>query len=118
MHRTHTAGELNASHIGQTVILAGWVANRRDHGGLIFIDLRDRYGITQTVYDPTENIEAHAIADTFRSEYVVKLVGKVRKRPEGQENERLSTGEIEVIISHAEVISKSEVPPFEINEHT
>ncbi len=118
MHRTHTAGELTAKNIGETVTLAGWVANRRDHGGLIFIDLRDRYGITQTVYDPTENAEAHKIADTFRSEYVVKLVGKVRRRPEGQENERLSTGEIEVIISHAEVISKSEVPPFEINEHT
>ncbi len=118
MHRTHTAGEIDATHIGQTVTLAGWVANRRDHGGLIFIDLRDRYGITQTVYDPTENQEAWKIADTFRSEYVVKLIGKVRKRPEGQENERLSTGEIEVIISYAETISKSEVPPFEINEHT
>lgn len=81
MHRTHTAGELDASHIGQTVTLSGWVANRRDHGGLIFIDLRDRYGITQTVYDPTENAEAHTIADTFRSEYVVKLTGIVRARP-------------------------------------
>ena len=118
MHRTHTAGELNASHIGQEVTLSWWVANRRDHGGLIFIDLRDRYGITQTVYDPTENSEAHAIADTFRSEFVVKLVGKVRRRPEGQENDKLTTGEIEVIISKAEVLSKSEVPPFEINEHT
>ncbi len=118
MHRTHTAGELTAKHIGETVTLSGWVANRRDHGWLIFIDLRDRYGITQTVYDPTENSEAHAIADTFRSEFVVKLTGKVRRRPEGQENEKLSTGEIEVIISKAEVLSKSEVPPFEINEHT
>ena len=118
MHRTHTAGELNAKHIGQEVTLSGWVANRRDHGGLIFIDLRDRYGITQTVYDPQENSEAHAVADTFRSEYVVKLTGKVRARPEGQTNEKLSTGEIEVIITHAEVLSKSEVPPFEITEYT
>jgi aspartyl-tRNA synthetase len=118
MHRTHTAGELNASHIGQTITLAGWVANRRDHGGLIFIDLRDRYGITQTVYDPQENAAAHAVADTFRSEYVVKLTGIVRARPEGQTNDKLSTGDIEVIITHAEIISKSEVPPFEINEHT
>jgi aspartyl-tRNA synthetase len=118
MHRTHTAGELTTKNIGETVTLSGWVANRRDHGGLIFIDLRDRYGITQTVYDPTENAEAHAIADTFRSEYVVKLTGKVRRRPEGQENDKLSTGEIEVIISKAEIHSKSEVPPFEINEHT
>lgn len=118
MHRTHTAGELTAKNIGETVILAGWVANRRDHGGLIFIDLRDRYGITQTVYDPQENAEAHSVADTFRSEYVVKLTGIVRARPEGQTNERLSTGEIEVIITHAEVISKSDVPPFEITEYT
>jgi aspartyl-tRNA synthetase len=118
MHRTHTAGELNAKHIGQEVTLSGWVANRRDHGGLIFIDLRDRYGITQTVYDPQENADAHAVADTFRSEYVVKLTGKVRARPEGQTNDKLSTGEIEVIITHAEILSKSEVPPFEITEYT
>jgi aspartyl-tRNA synthetase len=85
---------------------------------LIFIDIRDRYGITQTVYDPTENAEAHSIADTFRSEYVVKLTGTVRARPEGQENSKLSTGEIEVIITYAEILSKSEVPPFEISEHT
>jgi aspartyl-tRNA synthetase len=118
MHRTHTAGELNATHIGQEVTLSWWVANRRDHGWLIFIDLRDRYGITQTVYDPQENKDAHAVADTFRSEYVVKLTGKVRARPEWQENDKLPTGEIEVIISHAEVLSKSEVPPFEITEYT
>ncbi len=118
MHRTHTAGELNSFHIGQTVTLSGWVANRRDHGGLIFIDLRDRYGITQTVYDPQDNEAAWKVADTFRSEYVVKLTGTVRARPEGQTNAKLSTGEIEVIISLAEVISKSEVPPFEITEYT
>jgi aspartyl-tRNA synthetase len=118
MHRTHTAGELTASHIGQTVTLSGWVANRRDHGGLIFIDLRDRYGITQTVYDPQENSAAHEIADTFRSEYVVKLTGTVRARPEGQTNSKIATGDIEVIITQAEVLAKSEVPPFEINEHT
>ena len=81
MHRTHTAGELNASNIGQNVTLSGWVANRRDHGGLIFIDLRDRYGITQTVFDPSHNQDAWQIADTFRSEYVVKLTGVVRARP-------------------------------------
>jgi len=82
MYRSHTAGELNASHIGQTVTLAGWVANRREHGGLIFIDLRDRYGITQTVFDPSHDKNAWAIADTFRSEYVVKLTGTVRSRPQ------------------------------------
>lgn len=82
MYRTHTAGELNATNVDQTVTLAGWVANRRDHGGLIFIDIRDRYGITQTVFDPSVNEDAWKIADTFRSEYVVKLQGKVRTRPE------------------------------------
>ena len=94
MHRTHTAGELTAAHINQTVTLAGWVANRRDHGGVIFIDLRDRYGITQTVYDPTDNADAWKLADTFRSEYVVRVTGQVRLRPEGQTNPRLTTGEI------------------------
>jgi aspartate--tRNA ligase len=118
MHRTHTAGELNASNIGQNVTLSGWVANRRDHGGLIFIDLRDRYGITQTVFDPSHNQDAWQIADTFRSEYVVKLTGVVRARPEGQENKNISTGEIEVIIHEAKILSKSDVPPFEVSEHT
>ena len=118
MHRTHTAGELNASNIGQNVTLSGWVANRRDHGGLIFIDLRDRYGITQTVFDPSHNQDAWQIADTFRSEYVVKLTGVVRARPEGQENKNISTGDIEVIIHEAKILSKSDVPPFEVSEHT
>ena len=118
MHRTHTCGELNATYIGQQVTLAGWVANRRDHGGLIFIDLRDRYGVTQTVFDPSTDKNAWSIADTFRSEYVVKLTGTVRERPAGQANPNLSTGEIEVIISEAIILSTSEVPPFEVSEHT
>ncbi|PID83711.1 aspartate--tRNA ligase [Candidatus Gracilibacteria bacterium] len=118
MLRTHTAGELTAKNIGDTVTLSGWVANRRDHGGLIFIDLRDRYGLTQTVFDPSEDKEAWEVADTFRSEYVVQLTGKVRSRPEGQENKDLITGEIEVIISNAKILSKSEVPPFEVSEHS
>lgn len=117
MHRTHTCGELNASHVGQTVTLSGWVANRRDHGGIIFIDLRDRYGITQTVYDPTVSESAWKIADAFRSEYVVKLVGNVRRRPDGQTNEKLATGEIEIIILEAQVLSESKTPPFEITDH-
>ena len=118
MHRTHTAGELTSAHIGQTVILAGWVANRRDHGGVIFIDVRDRYGITQTVYDPADSESAWRMADTFRSEYVVRVTGRVRARPDGQTNPRLPTGEIEVIIDHAEVLSASLTPPFEISDHT
>ena len=82
MYRTNTCGELTISDINQTVTLSGWVQRIRKMGGMTFIDLRDRYGITQTVYDPQENADAHKIADTFRSEYVVKLTGTVRARPE------------------------------------
>lgn len=117
MHRTHTCGELTAAHIGQTVTLSGWVANRRDHGGVIFIDLRDRYGLTQTVYDPADNEAAWKVADTFRSEYVVKLTGTVRARPVGQENSKLVTGAIEVIITNAETLAEAKTPPFMIDEH-
>ena len=118
MHRTHTCGELTAAHIGQEVTLSGWVANRRDHGGIIFIDLRDRYGITQMVFDPQDNESAWKVADTFRSEYVVKLTGKVRHRPDGQTNPALVTGEIEIITLSAEILAESKTPPFEISDHT
>lgn len=118
MYRSHTCGELNTSNIWQEVTLSGWVANRRDHGGIIFIDLRDRYGITQTVFDPEDNMEAWKIADTFRSEYVVNLVWKVRARPEGQANDKLVTGGIEVVIKQAVILAKSKTPPFEINDYT
>ena len=118
MHRSHTCGELTAAHIGQEVTLSGWVANRRDHGGIIFIDLRDRYGITQMVFDPQDSESAWKIADSFRSEYVVKLTGKVRPRPEGQANPNLVTGEIEVITLKAEILAEAKTPPFEISDHT
>ena len=117
MHRSHTCNELTAKNIGQEVILAGWVSNRRDHGGIIFIDLRDRYGLTQIVFDPADDKTAWEIADSFRSEYVIKATGKVRHRPEGQNNPNLQTGEIEVIISQVELLSKSKTPPFELDEH-
>jgi len=118
MYRSHTCGQLNTSNIWQEVTLSGWVANRRDHGGIIFIDLRDRYGITQTVFDPEDDKTAWAIADTFRSEYVVKLTGVIRARPEGQANDKLVTGGIEVVIKKAEILAKSKTPPFEINDYT
>jgi aspartyl-tRNA synthetase len=82
MHRSHTCGELTSKNIDETVILSGWVSNRRDHGGIIFIDLRDRYGLTQVVFDPEDNKDAWETADKFRSEYVIKATGKVRNRPE------------------------------------
>lgn len=93
------------------------MSNRRDHGGIIFIDLRDRYGLTQIVFDPAESKEAWETANNFRSEYVIKATGKVRPRPEGQNNPNMQTGEIEVIISQVECISKSKTPPFELDEH-
>ena len=91
MHRSHTCSELTAQNIGQEVTLAGWVSNRRDHGGIIFIDLRDRYGLTQIAFDPADDKIAWETADTFRSEYVIKATGKVRHRPEGQNNPNLAT---------------------------
>ncbi len=120
MHRSHTCGELSAAHIGKTVTLSGWVANRRDHGGVIFIDMRDRYGITQTVYDPVDGAaqDLMALADGYRSEYVVKITGLVRLRPEGQNNDKLSTGQIEVVVGSAEILSESKLPPFEIVDHS
>jgi aspartyl-tRNA synthetase len=114
MFRTHLCCELQKSHDGQTVTLAGWVHRRRDHGGLIFIDLRDRYGLTQIVADP-KNPQAHKILETVRPEYVIKITGKVRLRPAESANKDLATGEIEVIVDHAEILNASKTPPFEID---
>jgi aspartyl-tRNA synthetase len=116
MHRSHTCGELSAKHVDQTVTLSGWVANRRDHGGVIFIDIRDRYGMTQMVFDPKIAEASWKIANTFRSEFVVKLTGVVRLRPQGQQNAKLSTGEIEILVESAEILAESKTPPFEIGD--
>lgn len=117
MHRSHNCNELTAKNIGEEVTLSGWVSNRRDHGGIIFIDLRDRYGLSQVVFDPEDDKAAWELADTFRSEYVIKATGTVRSRPEGQANPNMFTGEIEVIISKVELISKAKTPPFELDGH-
>jgi aspartyl-tRNA synthetase len=117
MHRSHTCSELTAKNIGEEVSLWGWVSNRRDHGGIIFIDMRDRYGLTQVVFDPEDDKNSWETANGFRSEYVVKATGKVRARPDGQANPKMYTGEIEVIISHVELISKAKTPPFELDIH-
>ncbi len=118
MHRTHTCNQLTSKNIGEEVTLSGWVSNRRDHGGIIFIDMRDRYGLTQVVFDPEDDKSSWETADSFRSEYVIKVTGKVRARPEGQENPKMFTGEIEVIISKVELLSKAKTPPFELDEHS
>ncbi|MEK7529041.1 MAG: aspartate--tRNA ligase [Patescibacteria group bacterium] len=114
-YRTHTCGQLNNSDDGKAVALSGWVHSRRDHGGLIFVDLRDRYGITQIVADPTHDKDAHAMLDSVRPEYVVMISGSVRSRPEGMRNERMATGTIEVLVNEVSVLNKAKTPPFEIS---
>ena len=116
MLKTHSCGELNKEHIGSEVALAGWVDRRRDHGGLIFIDLRDREGIAQVAFNPEVARQCHKVASGMRSEYVIRVRGKVASRPPGTENLRLATGEIEVIAESAEILNSSKTPPFYINE--
>jgi aspartyl-tRNA synthetase len=111
--RTHKCGELTKQHTGQTVELCGWVHRRRDHGGVIFIDLRDRTGLVQVVFDPDVR-EAFSLAEHVRSEYVLKVAGTVRGRPEGTINPNMGTGEIEVLVSQMVVLNESETPPFPV----
>ena len=116
MIRTHTCGQLTEKDIGKTVKLAGWVYRRRDHGGLIFIDLRDRYGITQLTFNPQTNKAAWEQADLLRSEWVIKIYGKVINRSGERINKKLKTGKIEVECDKIEVLSESKPLPFEIDE--
>lgn len=115
--RTHTCGMLNKKHIDKEVTLSGWVSTRRDHGGVIFIDLRDKYGITQIVFNPEFNENSHKIADSLRREDCVKVKGIVKSRAEGMANPKLVTGEIEVFISELEILNKSVTPPIEIDDN-
>ncbi len=111
--RTHKCGELNKSHVGADVELCGWVHRRRDHGGVIFIDLRDRAGLVQVVFNP-EVADMFAIAEGVRSEYVLRVEGVVRDRLEGTVNSNMATGEVEIVVSQVEVLNESETPPFPI----
>ncbi len=113
--RSHYCGELNESLIGQEIQLAGWVHRRRDHGGVIFIDLRDREGLAQVVFDP-DRPESFTTAEHVRSEYVLGIKGLVRERPEGTINEDLPTGRVEVLVSEVEVLNRAETPPFMIDD--
>lgn len=115
MLRTHHCNQLGSSDINQTVTLTGWVNNRRDHGGIIFVDLRDANGITQIVLDPGINPQAHAAAEQVRAEWVLKATGTVRARGEGLNNPKLETGEIEVAITNLEILNQAQTPPFELN---
>jgi len=114
--RTHSCGELTKEHVGSQVTLAGWVNRRRDHGGLIFVDLRDKEGVVQTVFNPEISAESLRIADEMRSEYVVRLSGEVALRPPGTENTKLPTGEVEVIVQGVDILNAAKTPPFYINE--
>ncbi len=116
MLKSHNCGELRREHVGKEVRLAGWVDRRRDHGGLIFIDLRDREGVTQVVFNPEVSDKAHKVADQLRSEYVASITGKVSLRPAGTENPKLATGDIEIIAGKITILNTSLTPPFYINE--
>ena len=110
MIRTHDAGTLTAANLGETVVLAGWVARRRDHGGVAFIDLREASGVVQVVV-------REDVAHQLRSEYCIKVTGKVERRPEGNENDAIVTGEIEVIADDVEILNSAEPLPFPIDDH-
>lgn len=114
--RTHTCGELREEHIGQRVVLNGWVDTRRDLGGVIFIDLRDRYGITQVVFEPSFNEVAHESAKSLRSEFVIAVEGIIRHRPADTENPNLPTGMVDVMIDKLIILNEAETPPFQIKD--
>ncbi|MCK9393377.1 aspartate--tRNA ligase [bacterium] len=116
MLRTHTCGELNTSNVDQEITLAGWVHHRRDHGGIIFIDLRDKYGVTQIKFNPI-NKTVWENADRLRNEWVIKITGKVVLRPDNTANPKMHTGEIEIEVQELEILNKSKTPPFELKEN-
>ena len=115
--RSHLCGVLRSEHIDQTVTLCGWVDRRRDHGGVIFLDVRDRAGIVQVVFDP-DTVEAFALADRVRSEYVLKITGRVRARTDATINPNMATGQIEVLGKELVILNQAETPPFQLDEHT
>ncbi len=114
--RTHTCGELRIGDIERTVTLNGWVDTRRDLGGVVFIDLRDRYGKTQVVFNPRRNPQAHTAAAALRSEFVISVTGKVERRPGGTENPNLPTGDIDIMAEELTILSKADTPPFPIED--
>lgn len=117
MKRTHTCGQLTKKDLGKQVVLCGWLHSRRDHGGLVFVDLRDRDGITQIVINSEKNPKFHELSGEIKSEYVLAVKGKVEKRPKGTGNPKIPTGDIEVAVSNFEILNESKTPPFEISKY-
>ncbi|OGN75921.1 MAG: aspartate--tRNA ligase [Chloroflexi bacterium GWB2_49_20] len=115
MYKTHTCGEIRSSHIGQTITLAGWVHRRRDHGGVVFIDLRDRFGMVQVVFNPDLPQKYAKIISNVRLEWVIQIIGSVQKRPDGMVNPKMATGEIEIIASEVVILNPAKPLPFMIN---
>ncbi len=116
--KSHTCGALTKKDVGSTVTLMGWVHTRRDHGGLIFVDLRDRGGITQVVFSPETSAEAHKLAREIRSEFVLAITGRVAPRPGNTVNSKLPTGEIEVLVNDLAILNQAKTPPFTIEDET
>lgn len=114
--RTHHCNDLTEKNIGEKVLLMGWILRRRDHGGLIFIDLRDRWGLTQVVFNPEHDAVSHSRAENLRSEYVIAIKGEVIPRPDGMENPDLATGKVEVMVDRLKVLNSSLTPPFSLDE--
>src|SRR3972149_5647974 len=118
MYKTAECGEFRVLDVGKKVTAAGWVHRRRDHGSLIFIDIRDRSGLLQTVFNPAAASDAHGLAETFRSEWVVQLTGTIAKRRPGAENPNMPTGDVELAVESATVLNSSKTPPFEVGDET
>ena len=118
MMRTHTCGELRKEHVGARVRLCGWVETVRDHGGVIFIDLRDRYGLTQVIFDPRDSREAWDLSQTTRGEYVIQIEGVVELRPADMANPKLATGDIEIRSNFIQILNKSKTPPFPLDDES
>ena len=116
MTRTHTCGELRRSHVGQTVTLNGWVQRRRDHGSVLFIDIRDRHGMTQIVFNRKSAGLVHKQGEKLGSEDVIAVTGLVGQRPDGADNHNLATGDIEVLVQHIEILNEAKTPPFMIED--
>ncbi|MDQ3991753.1 MAG: OB-fold nucleic acid binding domain-containing protein, partial [Actinomycetota bacterium] len=114
--RTDRCGDLRADDAGREVALCGWAARRRDHGGVLFLDLRDREGVVQVVFHPEDAAQAHAEASGIKTESVVRVLGEVRRRPAGTVNADLATGEVEVAARRVEILSEAETPPFPVED--